>query len=125
MKTRSVLLSILLGVLAVFGAEQEKFSLTVGAVKLIDLPFAMESYRLSSKGKVTVEEVNKQQLRVVGIAIGECNLTVTGAGVSVDYSISVKSNINNILKRLRTDLDNLPELDISVNQDYIVIVCVC
>ncbi len=121
MKTRSVLLCILLGVLTVFGAEQEKFSLTVGAVKLIDLPFAMESYKLSSKGKVTVEEVNKQQLRVVGVAIGECNLTVTGAGVSVDYSISVKSNINNILKRLRTDLEDLPELDISVNQDYIVI----
>ena len=121
MKTRSILVCILLGVLAIFAAEQEKFSLTVGGVKVIDLPFAVENYRLSSKGKVSVEEVNKQQLRVIGLAIGECNLTVSGAGVSVDYSISVKGNINNILKRLRTDLENLPELDISVNQDYIVV----
>ena len=121
MKIRNIVICFLLSVLAVFGAEQEKFSLTVGAVKLIDLPFALESYRLSSKGKVTVEEVNKQQLRVIGVAIGECNLTVSGAGVSLDYSITVKGNINNIMKRLRTDLENLPELDISVNQDYIVI----
>ena len=121
MKTRNILVCLLLSVLAVFGAEQEKFSLTVGAVKLIDLPFALESYRLSSKGKVTVEEISKQQLRVIGVSIGECNLTVSGAGVSVDYSISVKGNINNIMRRLHTDLENMPELDISVNQDYIVI----
>ena len=121
MKMRNVFLTLLFSLVAVFAAEQEKFSLTVGAIKMLDLPFAMESYRLSSKGKVTVEEVNKQQLRVIGVAIGECNLTVNGAGVSIDYSISVKGNINNVLKRLRTDLENLPELDISVNQDYIVI----
>ncbi len=121
MKTRNIFICLLLSILAVFGAEQERFSLTVGAVKVIDLPFALESYRLSSKGKVTVEEVNKQQLRVIGMAIGECNLTVSGAGISVDYSISVKGNINNVLKSLRNDLENLPELDISVNQDYIVI----
>ncbi len=121
MKTRNVFICLLLSVLAVFAAETEKFSLTVGAVKVIDLPFALESYRLSSKDKVTVEEINKQQLRVIGVKLGECNLTVTGAGVSIDYSISVKGNINNVLKRLRTDLETLPELDISVNQDYIVI----
>jgi len=121
MKIRSVFVCLLLSMLAVLAAEQEKFSLTVGGIKMIDLPFALESYRLSSKGKVTVEEVNKQKLRVIGVAIGECNLTVSGAGVSVDYSISVKGNINNIMKRLRTDLENLPELDISVNQDYIVV----
>lgn len=121
MKAKTFLLALFLGILAAFGAEQEKFSLTVGAVKVIDLPFALESYRVSSKGKVTVEEVNKQQLRVVGVAIGECNLTVAGAGVSIDYSISVKGNIGNVLKRLRNDLENLPELDISINQDYIVI----
>ena len=70
MKTRNVFICLLLSVLAVFAAEQEKFSLTVGAVKVIDLPFALESYRLSSKDKVTVEEVNKQQLRVIGVNVG-------------------------------------------------------
>lgn len=121
MKIKGIILSLFLCLLAAVSAEPEKFSLTVGGVKVINLPFALESYRLSSKGKVTVEEVSKQQLRVIGTAIGECNLTVTGAGVSVDYSISVKGNISNVLKRLRTDLENLPELDISINQDYIVI----
>ncbi|MBQ6470625.1 MAG: hypothetical protein IJJ33_01455, partial [Victivallales bacterium] len=85
MKFRNAFVLLLLSVLAALAAEQEKFSLTVGGVKMIDLPFALESYRLSSKGKVTVEEVSKQKLRVIGVAIGECNLTVSGAGVSVDY----------------------------------------
>ncbi|MBP5639334.1 MAG: hypothetical protein J6X55_07640 [Victivallales bacterium] len=121
MKLKQSILCLILFAIGLFGAEQEKFSLTVGALKVIDLPFAMESYRLSTKGKVTIEEVNKQQLRVIGKEIGECNLTVTGAGVSIDYSISVKGNIEKTLKRLRTDLENLPELDMSINQDYIVI----
>ena len=120
-KIRNAVLCLILFAVGMFAAEQEKFSLTIGGLKVIDLPFAMESYRLSTKGKVTVEEVNKQQLRVIGKEIGECNLTVSGAGVSIDYSISVKGNIGNTLKRLRTDLESLPELDISINQDYIVI----
>ncbi len=104
-----------------FGAEQEKFSIAVEGVKLIDLPFELESYRVSAKDKISVEEVSKRQLRVTGKAAGECNLSVSGGGITKEYSITVTGNLGNILKRLRNDLDGLPELDFSVNQDYIVI----
>ena len=115
------LLSLALLSAFVFGADQEKFSLTVGGVKVIELPFSLESYRVSAKSIISVEEINPQQLRVIGKAIGETNLTVNGAGVSVSYSITVKSDITNTLKRLRVELEDLPELDITINQDYIVI----
>ena len=108
---------------AVFGVcadEVEKFSISVNGVKHITLPFALERYRVSPKDKVVVEEVSKTQIRVVGKKIGEANLTVSGAGITKDYIITVKSNIGNILKRLRSDLDSLPELDLSINDNYIV-----
>ena len=123
MKNRIVTFSLFFLMLcgAAFCADQEKFSLTVGGMKVIELPFSLESYRVSAKDKLAVEEINPQQLRVIGKAIGECNLTVNGAGVSVSYSITIKSDISNTLKRLRVDLEDLPELDITINQDYIVI----
>ncbi len=120
-KRLSILLVLGLAFFAAFAAEQEKFSIAVDGVKVIDLPFVLESYRVSAKGKIAVEEVSKRQLRVTGKAIGECNLSVSGGGVSKEYGISVTGNIGNILKRLRNDLDSLPELDFSINQDYIVI----
>ena len=111
----------LLAVAAVWAQDAETFSLTVGSSKRIDLPFAIENYRLTPQGKVTVEELNKKQLNVTGTALGDCSLIIMGGGLTREFRISVKSNINNILKRLRTDLDAVPELDISINQDYIVI----
>ena len=107
--------------LGAWADDIEKFSITINGVKHLKLPFALESYRLSPKNKVVVEEVSKTQIRIVGKEIGETNLTVTGAGITKDYIITVKSNIGNVLKRLRSDLDSLPELDLSINDNYIVI----
>ena len=39
---------------AAFCADQEKFSLTVGGMKVIELPFSLESYRVSAKDKIAV-----------------------------------------------------------------------
>ena len=113
--------AFVLAAVAVWAQDAETFSLTVGGSKRLDLPFAIENYRLTPQGKVTVEELNKKQLNVTGTALGDCSLFVMGGGLTREYRISVKSNINNILKRLRTDLDTVPELDISINEDIIVI----
>lgn len=107
--------------LCAFSSEQERFTIAVGGIKVIDLPFVMESYRISAKDKIAVEEVSKKQLRITGKVIGESNLSISGGGMTKSYNISVTGNIGNILKRLRNDLDGVPELDISINQDYIVI----
>ena len=113
--------AFVLAAVAVWAQDAETFSLTVGGSKRLDLPFAVENYRLTPQGKVTVEELNKKQLNVTGTALGECSLFVMGGGLTREYRITVKSNINTILKRLRTDLDTVPELDISINEDLIVI----
>ena len=92
--------AFMMAAVAVLAQDAETFSLTVGGSKRLDLPFAVENYRLTPQGKVTVEELNKKQLNVTGTALGDCSLFVMGGGLTREYRISVKSNINNILKML-------------------------
>lgn len=121
-KLTAFLCACLLTAVSVLAQETESFSLTIGASKIIDLPFAVENYRITPpKGKITVEEINPKQLNVTAVSLGECHLQIIGGGITRDYQVTVKSNINNTLKRLRADLDQLPELDISINDDNIVI----
>ena len=119
-KFATVLAGLFLFVCA-FASEQERFSIPVGGMRLIDFPFSIENYRISSKGKISVEEVSPKQLRIIGQSIGECSLSISGGNTERSYNISIVSNISSIMKRLRNDLESVPELDLSINGDYIVI----
>ena len=112
---------LLCGVFSAFADDSEKITITIGALKVIDLPFVMQNYRPSTKGIIRIENFSERQLRIIGEKQGLCELEVSGGGLTKLYSISVVNNISEILKQLQNDLDSLPELDISVNQDYIVI----
>ena len=99
----------------------EKITMTLGSLKVIDLPFVMDNYRPSTRGIIRIENFTEKQLRIIAEKQGICELEVSGGGLTRLYSISVVDNISEILKQLQNDLDTLPELDISINQDYIVI----
>lgn len=114
----ALLLLLCCGVMA---AKSEQITLIAGSLKVIDLPFVMQSYRPSTEGIVRVENFSNRSLRIVGLKKGFCELEVRGGGLSKVYSISVVNNISEIMKQLQYDLDSLPELEISINQDYIVI----
>lgn len=105
-----------------FAAEAVKVSMIVGTTKIIQVPFVIESYKLiPAKTDIVRVEASDSQLRLMAGAIGEVNLMVSGGGMQSDYIISVKSNLGKVLKKLRSDLDMLTELDISTNEDQIVI----
>ena len=107
--------------IAAFAENSEKITMTVGTLKVLDLPFVMENYRPSTRGIIRIENFSERQLRIIAEKQGICELEVTGGGLRKIFSISVIDNISEVLKQLQTDLDSLPELDISINQDYIVI----
>ena len=107
---------------AAFAAEAEKVSMIVGTTKIIQVPFVIESYKLiPAKTDLVRVEATDSQFRLMAGAIGEVNLMASGGGMQKDYIISVKSNLAKILKKLRSDLEMLTELDISTNEDQIVI----
>jgi Flp pilus assembly secretin CpaC len=112
-----------LALCACFGLAQEaeKVSLGIGALKVVDLPFVMQNYRISSPDIVKLENFSEKQLRIIGQKQGTCELEVIGAGMTKRFSVTVVDNIRQVYDKLRVDLDTLPELDISINQDYIAI----
>lgn len=116
------IISFLLFAVASFCASAEQVSIVVGATKSIQTPFVVESYRLiPAKTDVVKIDVSESTLRIVANKIGEVTLSVSGGGIVKDYTISVKSNLARILKKLRADLDELTELEVSVNEDQIIV----
>lgn len=121
MKKVTLILSLLVLFSFVF-ADDEKISMIVGSTKSIRVPFVIESYKLMpSRTDIVKVEVLESHIRIMAAAVGDVNLLVSGGGMQNNYSISVKSNIAKTLRMLRNDLDALTELDISTNEDQIVI----
>ena len=108
----------------VFSQDAEKISIPVGSVKLFQVPFVLKEFRLLPSGTniIKIEEMDDSQLRITAKSIGEVTLSINGiAGEKKAYAISVKSNLTTILKKIRSNLDNVPELDVSINDDQIEI----
>lgn len=113
---------ILLTALFPVFADDERISMIVGSTKSIRVPFVIESYKLiPGKSDIVKIEAAESHIRIMASAVGEVNLLVSGGGMSNNYTISVKSNLAKTLRKLRNDLDTLTELDISTNEDQIVI----
>ena len=105
-----------------FSDESEKVSVIIGSTKTVENPFVIESYRLvPSDSKCIRVEVAESQIRLIANAVGTVNLIVSGGGLSKDYNVTVRSNLSIILRKLRNDLASLTELDISINEDEIII----
>ena len=120
MKKIMVLVLVALS-LSGYAAEAEKISMIVGTTKTITVPFVIESYRIIPQSDRIKVEATDSQLRIMANAVGDFSILVDGAGLKKEYAVSVKSNLTKTLKQLRTDLDALTELDISINEETIVV----
>ncbi|MBQ9367717.1 MAG: hypothetical protein IJT83_08045 [Victivallales bacterium] len=117
---RLVFLQLVLTV-ALF-ADIERISMTIGTTKTVEVPFVIESYRIFPKKAETIKvETTDTTIRIIANKLGDVNVIVEGGGQTQEYAISVKSNLSTELRKLRNDLDTLTELDISINEDRIVI----
>lgn len=82
----------------------ELISIPINNDEKLVFPVPIEKYWVKQKGIVEIQEVSNKEIKIRGIKIGETNLTVN-AGVTKNYTISVKSNIGDLMKRLRNDLN--------------------
>lgn len=100
----------------------EQVSMVVGSTKTIRTPFVIESYRLiPAKTDIVKIDASESTLRITANKTGEVSLSLSGGGIVKDYTVSVKSNLAKTLKKLRADLDQLTELEVSVNEDQIIV----
>ena len=109
------------GALSVFG-QDDNISVPVGGMTIADVPFRVESIRTANSKLVNVEVVSDAQVRFLGLAIGKTDVHVLGAsGASKVFSVTVHDNIREVFNAIRRDLDTLPEVDISINRNKIVL----
>ncbi len=121
MKKYTILLIVFFSMLQVF-ADSEKINMIIGTTKSIQVPFVIDSYKLiPAKTDVIKVEASESHIQIMASAIGEVTLLVSGGGIPKDYTISVRSNLAKTLRKLRSDLDTLTELDITTNEDQIVV----
>ena len=119
-------IKLLIGALLVFCAaaafgEDEQITVTIGSMSIADVPFKIETIRTANSKLVKAEAVSDRQVRFTGLAAGKTDVQVIGAGGSRVYAVTVQDNIREVYNAIRKDLDSLPELDISVNRNKIVL----
>lgn len=103
-------------------AEAEPVAVTVGKMELVNVPFAVQGFRVADQTIAKVETLGPQQLRIMGLKAGATDLQVTGDGnLSALFTITVVENINAVLAAVKRDLDAVPEVDISINLGRVVI----
>jgi Flp pilus assembly secretin CpaC len=102
--------------------QPESIAVAVGAMEIVDLPFAIEGFRMANPKVARAEGAGDRRVRILGLEAGATDLQVTGAGgVSALYTINVLENIKAILAAMKRDLDTVPEVDLTVNLDKVVI----
>jgi Flp pilus assembly secretin CpaC len=113
---------LMAGFQGVRAADAQPVSVSVGKMELINLPFPIQGFRVADQTVVKVETLGPQQLRVMGLRAGTTDLQVTGDGsVSALFAISVQENINAVLSAVKRDLDNVPEVDVTINLGRIIL----
>ncbi len=121
-KVASLMLGVwLMALCPAQAVEAERVTITVGAMRIVDLPFEISGFRITDPSVVQGEAVGRQ-LRLMGLKQGASDIQVTGPGNAfVLYSVSVVENVQETLAAMRRDLDSVPELDLSASRNLVVI----
>ena len=101
-------------------AEGERVPMSVGSQKSLQLPFVIQSFKLipANQNQIKVEAADSI-LRIQADKVGEVSIIVSGDGMQKEYIITVKTNLEKTMRKLRADLDALTELSIDINEDQI------
>lgn len=120
LKTLFSLLAVFAGI-ALLAQDAEKINVPLGGMVVVDVPFKIESFRTTDAKIVKAETVADMQIRFMGLTVGKTDVQVVGQGISKVFTVNVQDNIREIFNAVRKDLDALPELDIAINRDKIVL----
>lgn len=100
---------------------EERITVSVGDTTNVTLPFVIEKFQLNIPGLAMIKSLSDTQLSITGKKQGEGKLDVTGGGITKKYILAVTGNTAKIISRLRNDLQDIPEISVSMNQNTIVV----
>ena len=103
--------------------EVKTISMTVGKSVVEDTNMAIKSYRIEPLTDIIkVSLTGETFLHITANKQGEATIIVNSVGGETKmYAVTVQSTLTTELRKLRNDLEDLPELDINIDEDRIVI----
>jgi type II secretory pathway component GspD/PulD (secretin) len=102
--------------------DAESLSIPIGSMKVVQVPFVIQGYRVVDPTIAKVEKVDDRQVRIMGVKVGSTSVQLTGDnGASSLYAITVVESAKELLLAMRKDLDNIPEVELTENRNRVVL----
>ena len=114
----AALLTLVLGAMA---AESENVVVPLKGILILTPGFRATDISITDKNVISAEMFANDQIRVTGLAVGKSDLHVTAGTVAKLYTVTVTDNVREVFNSLRRDLDSVPEVEISINGNKVVL----
>ena len=113
--------SLLFLALALAAADSEKVSVPLKGILILTPGFRAGDINITDRAVISAEPIANDQIRVTGLAVGKSDLHLTSGTVSKIYTVTVNDNVREVFNSLRRDLDGVPEVEISINGNKVVL----
>ena len=107
--------------LGLYSADSEKVIVPLKGIVIITPGFRATDIRITDAGIIAAEPIANDQIRITGLAVGKSDLHLTSGAVSKLYTVTVNDNVREVFNSLRKDLDSVPEVEISINGNRVVL----
>ena len=114
----TLLLTLTLGAMAV---ESENVVVPLKGILILTPGFRATDISITDREVISAEMFGNDQIRVTGLAVGKSDLHVTAGAVAKLYTVTVTDNVREVFNSLRRDLDSVPEVEISINGNRVVL----
>ena len=116
------LLAALLGAsLGLAAAESEAVTVPLKGILILEPGFRTTDINITDRSVIAADVIANDQIRVTGLAVGKSGLHLTAGAVSKLYTVTVVDNVREIFNSLRKDLDSVPEVEISINGNKVLL----
>ena len=109
------------GLVFAAAAESENISVPLKGIVILTPGFRASDLNITDKNIISAEQIANDQIRVTGLAVGKSDLHVTSGSISKLYTVTVNDNVREVFNSIRKDLDSLPEVEISINGNRVVL----
>ena len=107
--------------LGLSAADSEKIVVPLKGIVLLSPGFKATDINITDRSIISAEPIANNQIRITGLAVGKSDLHVMSGTVSKLYTATVIDNVREVFNTLRRDLDNVPEVEISINGNKVVL----
>ncbi len=98
----------------------ESVAISTGEVRKFEVPFVVEEFK-SSTGNARVLHVEGRAFEIEGVAAGNAVVSVSAAGISKEFRVTVSSSVMPIYRELSRELGDLPEVGVELSDNVLTL----